>query len=286
MRLHICLAHPQYTSPRLIIRAFNVVEGAFLRYSAAAEVLAQIERYLEFVHQFTHDITSHPPFATTDIGKRVVASVLFHPIWNRLKSVARGLPSRPGFDQLRNNLDTLEAFKNRHALHNYVPLSWDWTAQLYPDDEPDQPHVTVDMPPEARVEEEVVGRGDGTAALNVRTQGLSCNPLQIRPYYRRGHSTVVATTTVTVTTITAATTSSARVAAPARMETDEELYVAELRGDARVALHEGEDEDEDDKDPGEDEKDDSEGSDKGDRDVEADGPSVGRRLSSRSWDRD
>jgi len=182
----------------------NVVGEYGRRYSNADTI--GLPRYRGFVTRaLPFLIASYPPYTTTDHGKRVAASILFHPVWNELASVARALPSSPDLGQLRRNLDLLEDLKNRHAFHHHAPLSFDWTGQLYPDEsKPSQPHITVDMHLEVSVEEtrlsvpadhpplapaspdgfaedgEGVSRLGGGAALNMGTLSTP-NPLSIPP---------------------------------------------------------------------------------------------------------
>jgi len=132
----------------LIIRALNVVGDYWKRHSNV-----KLDQYLLFVDAFSRLLLSYRPYTTTDHGRRVVASVLFHPAWDDMACAARANPPTPDFDRLRERLDVLENLKYRHVLRDYAPLSFDWTAQLYPDCEPSQPYISVEMDLEARDDE-------------------------------------------------------------------------------------------------------------------------------------
>jgi len=251
MRLHISLPRLRRTSPVLIIRAFNVV-GTYGRQYSNADMV-KCPRYRQFVGVFSYLLPSHLPYTTTDHGKRVAASILFHPVWNELASTARALPQTADLYELRSYLDILDGLKHKHALHNYAPLSFDWTRRLYSKPKLTQPHISVDIHSVARVDdtrpsvpvdrcatfapawvappggverdaEMVVGFGDD-AVLNTGMLSSS-DPLLIPPngFTRAGHPT------------TNRTASSVLVSVPSHTKAGEDLD-AEL-GDARLALHE------------------------------------------------
>jgi len=289
----------------LIIRVFNVVGEYGRRHSNSDQVL--LLRYQQFVHDLSHQCrSSYSPHTTTDEGKRVSASILFHPVWNELASAARALlPSNPAYDQLRSHLDILEAFKAQPALRNYAPLSFDWTAQLYPDYEHAQPYITVDIDSEARVEEtrpsvpvdnpsfaaalpdgveedreEVARPGIGTV-LNLGTT-LSFNPLLIPPYG------------LTLDHISSSPYFSQSIplsVLPARTEVNEDL-LAEQGDAAAIALEEDDgdegDEDEEGKEKEKEEKEEAQEEEDVEEQLEEEenGPSVGGRLTSRLGDGD
>ena len=150
----------------------------------------------------------------------MAATIVFHPVWNELVSATRSLPpeSFPGW--LREALDNLDRLKDERALHEYAPLSFDWTARLYPEFEPYQPHIIVDMDSDHRMDEfppspvhldiddfrvgnpppsippstdrvELDGEGDmgpgDSAALNIKTMSTS-NPSQAIRHDESGRS--------------------------------------------------------------------------------------------------
>ena len=220
MIVHITLPHPRHMSPILIIRVLNVVGEYGRQYSNADQ--AALPTYNRFFYLFSYHLALYSSFTSNDAGKRVVASILFHPAWNELASAARSLPSLPDFYRLQSTLDTLEAFKSQHALHDYAPLCFDWTGQLYPGSESSKSHISIDMDSGARVEEiqpsvpvdhppsapalpdgakedreVVVGPGDGvTAILNLGTMS-SPKSLSIPPS-ETGHHTISSSVLVSV----------------------------------------------------------------------------------------
>ena len=136
----------------LIIRALNV---AGRERQNSNSFTTELHEFQIFVRDFPLLISSYRPYTTTDDGRKVVASVLFHPVWKDLVVTVRQLPQSHRVNAMCGHLDILEILKRRHAFHNHVPLSFDWTSQLYPDSEQVQPtHVSVDMyTAEARIEE-------------------------------------------------------------------------------------------------------------------------------------
>ena len=103
----------------------------------------------------------------------MAASILFHPVWTELASTARQLPSNPGLEDLLNDLDTLEHLKYEHAFDKYAPNFFTWTAELYPDREPSQPHICVDMDSEVRVQE---SSSSSSVSVHVSRRGVSHRP--------------------------------------------------------------------------------------------------------------
>jgi len=135
----------------LIIRALNVVGEYGKRHSIAGMAVAH--QYQNFVLTLSNVLSSHLTFTGTPYGRRSVASILFHPVWSELIFATRPLHQNYLLDGVLEALDNLERLKVETNLHEDIPLSFEWTAQLYSDSEPFQPHVIVDIGPETRVEE-------------------------------------------------------------------------------------------------------------------------------------
>ena len=138
----------------LVIRALDVV-GEFRHPRPQMTMLGQ---YRHFVGRFSLLVTSYRPFTATGCGRRVVASILFHPVWNDLELTARQLPPCPDVEKLWHRLDILDGVKRMPCLREYALQLFPHIPHLYPDSEPSQSYTAVDMDPtdpvaEAKVEE-------------------------------------------------------------------------------------------------------------------------------------
>ena len=131
------------TSLMLVVRAFDVIQKYGTQFSYSH--ITRLDQYWLFVHELAVVLTSFRRYTTTDHGKRVAATYLFHPAWNRLVLATRAQAAYTP-DLVLESLDVLEHLKDTHAFHKYVPLSFDWTAPLrYPDSDPFQAHISIHM---------------------------------------------------------------------------------------------------------------------------------------------
>ena len=75
-----------------------------------------------------------------------MASILFHPVWSELVLATRAprvAANTPSW--ALEALDNLDRMKTEGDLHNYAPLSFDWTVAFPSDFEASQAHISVDM---------------------------------------------------------------------------------------------------------------------------------------------